>query len=268
MWKWPIFLWCHLQLDLQTWDIDFNKMQVCLHKLHCCELFQLPPVQVTDAWAIGLFLKITFTVRVYDIHVYSPQLYKHTSHSSAIEREDIIITDTFVSLLTIFVEKGALGSLKVTLITMLCIMPRGIYIYHSARCGHINIPQSHKVFERDRLARINQNMLLDLIWSHTVSSHFDLCMMQIVSCDVCTSQARTSNFSEVKVHKLSYLEHWVVEKKMTCIERTFHLITKCTFDKMTLFGIVINLWSIIIVISILLTCLLYASTIWNLNSHV
>jgi hypothetical protein len=83
-------------------------------------------------------------------------------------------------------------------------------------------------------------MLLDLIWSHTVSSHFDLCMvsktsdsgpskfhikMQIVSCDVCTSQARTSNFSEVKVHKLSYLEHWVVEKKMTCIERTFHLIT-------------------------------------------
>jgi hypothetical protein len=204
--------------------------------------------------------------------------------SSAIEREDIIITDTFVSLLTIFVEKGALGSLKVTLITMLCIMPRGIYIYHSARCGHINIPQSHKVFERDRLARINQNMLLDLIWSHTVSSHFDLCMvsktsdsgpskfhilkMQIVSCDVCTSQARTSNFSEVKVHKLSYLEHWVVEKKMTCIERTFHLITKCTFDKMTLFGIVINLWSIIIVISILLTCLLYASTIWNLNSHV
>jgi hypothetical protein len=83
--------------------------------------------------------------------------------SSAIEREDIIITDTFVSLLTIFVEKGALGSLKVTLITMLCIMPRGIYIYHSARCGHINIPQSHKVFERDRLARINQNMLLDLI---------------------------------------------------------------------------------------------------------
>jgi hypothetical protein len=108
---------------------------------------------------------------------------------------------------------------------MLCIMPRGIYIYHSARCGHINIPQSHKVFERDRLARINQNMLLDLIWSHTVSSHFDLCMMQIVSCDVCTSQARTSNFSEVKVHKLSYLEHWVVEKKMTCIERTFHLIT-------------------------------------------